>query len=290
MRVLGSVSVEVDGRPVPVGGPQPRRLLAVLLANRGAVLSVDRLVEVLWGDEPPETATSSLHTYVSRLRRLLPPSVRLETAAPGYRLRLEPGAADVERFEAALGEALACLAERPEAALAGLEAALSFWRGDAFAEFGEEWWAQGEAARLEELRLHAREAHAETLLGLGRSEAAVSEARAVTAEHPSRERAWRTLVLGLHRCGRQREALRAAGEYRARLRDDSGLDPSSEFAVLEHDVAIDDPHLRTTSRELEPAELDHQPQPVPTQSHSLRSRWSPSGAATRWRRCLRGTV
>ena len=205
------------------------------------MLSVDRLVEVLWGDEPPEAATSSLHAYVSRLRRLLPPSVRLETAAPGYRLRLDAGSADVERFEAALGEALACLAERPEAALAGLEAALSCWRGDAFAEFAEEWWAQGEAARLEELRLHAREAHAEALLGLGRSEAAVSEARAVTADHPSRERAWRILVIGLHRCGRQRDALRAAGEYRARLRDESGLDPSKDFAALEHAVAADDP-------------------------------------------------
>jgi DNA-binding SARP family transcriptional activator len=208
---------------------------------------------------------------VSRLRRLLPSSVRLETAAPGYRLRLEAGAADVERFEAALGEALACLAERPEAALAGLEEALSCWQGDAFAEFGEEWWAQGEAARLEELRLHAREAHAEALLGLGRSEAAVSAARVVTADHPSRERAWRTLVLGLHRCGRQREALRVAGEYRARLRDDSGLDPSSEFTVLEHAVAIDAPQLRTTSRVLEPAPLDPQSRPVPTQSRSLRS-------------------
>ena len=245
VRVLGSVSVEVDGRPVAIGGPLPRRLLAVLLANRGAVLSVDRLVEVLWGDEPPEAAASSLHAYVSRLRRVLPPSVRLETAAPGYRLRPEAGAADVERFEAALGDALACLAERPEAALAGLEAALSLWRGDAFAEFAEEWWAQGEAARLEELRLHAREAHAEALLALGRSEAAVSEARAVTADHPNRERAWRTLMVGLHRCGRQRDALRAAGEYRARLRDESGLDPSNDFAALEHAVAIDEPSEHT---------------------------------------------
>ena len=163
VRVLGSVSVEVDGRPMPIGGPLPRRLLVVLLTNRGAVLSVDRLVEVLWGDEPPEAATSSLHTYVSRLRGRLPPSVSVETAAPGYRLRLDPGTADVERFEAALREALACLADRPEAAFAGLEEALSFWRGDAFAEFRDEWWAQGEATRLEELRLHAREALAEAL-------------------------------------------------------------------------------------------------------------------------------
>ena len=209
--VLGSVSLEVKGRPVPVGGALPRRLLAVLLASRGAVVSVDRLVEVVWGDEPPETAVSSLQTYVSRLRRLLPPSARLETSAPGYRLRLEPGTADVDRFEAALNEALGCLTDRPEAALARLDEALGLWQGDAFAEFRDEWWAHGEAARLEELRLHAREAHAEALLGLGRDEAAVSEARAVTADHPSRERAWRTLVLGLHRCGRQREALRGGG-------------------------------------------------------------------------------
>src|SRR5215211_7584891 len=122
--VLGSVSLEVEGRPVPVGGALPRRLLALLLAHRGSVVSVDRLVEVLWGDRTPETALSSLQTYVSRLRRLLPPSARLETSAPGYRLRLEPGTADVDRFEGALNEALGCLTDRPEAALTGLDEAL----------------------------------------------------------------------------------------------------------------------------------------------------------------------
>ena len=252
MRVLGSISVEVDGRPVPIGGPLPRRLLAVLLANRGAVLSVDRLVEVLWGDEPPEAATSSLHTYVARLRRLLPPSVHLETAAPGYRLRLDPGAADVERFEAALGEALACSRNTPRRRSPGWRRRWVSGRATAFAEFAEEWWAQGEAARLKELHLHAREAHAETLLGLGRSEAAVSEARAVTADHPSREQAWQTLVVGLHRCGRQRDALRAAGEYRARLRDESGLDPSKDFAALEHAIAVDEPSELTRPRNVTP--------------------------------------
>jgi DNA-binding SARP family transcriptional activator len=210
------------------------------------MVSVDRLVEVLWGDGPPETAVSSLQTYVSRLRPLLPPSARLETAAPGYRLRLEPGTADVDRFEAALNEALGCLTHRPEAALAGLDEALGLWHGDAFAEFRDEWWAHGEAARLEELRLHAREAHAEAPLTLARDEAAVSEARAVTADHPGRERAWRVLVLGLHRCGRQSEALRAASEYRAHLREDSGLDPSRDFTALEHDILVDAPHLTTT--------------------------------------------
>ena len=133
MRVLGSVSVEVDGRPVPVGGPAAAAACRVA-GESGAVVSVDRLVEVLWGN----TAQGG-DLVVARLRvaarRLLPPSVRLETAVPGYRLRLEAGAADVERFEAALGEALACLADRPEAALAGLDEALGLRRGDALAEF-----------------------------------------------------------------------------------------------------------------------------------------------------------
>ena len=101
------------------------------------------------------------------------------------------------------------------------------WEGDAFAEFGGEWWARGEVARLEELRLHARETRAETLLGMGRVEAAVSEARALTAEAPSRERAWRVLVIGSYRGGRQGEALRCAAEYRAWLREELGLDPAN---------------------------------------------------------------
>ena len=178
--VLGSVRVQVDGRPVPVGGPLPRRLLAILLANRDRVVSADRLVEVLWGDRAPERARRWLHSYVSRRRSVLPPSVRLETTAPGYRLRLASGAADVDRFETALDEAVGCRSVRPGAALDKLDEALGVWAGDAFAEFCGEWWARGEAERLEELRLHAREERAAVLLALGRVGAAVSDARALT--------------------------------------------------------------------------------------------------------------
>ena len=258
VRVLGAVSLAVGGRPVALGGPLPRRLLAVLLASRGGVVSVDRLVEVLWGDDPPETAVGSLRTYVSRLRRALPPSVVLETAAPGYRLRVEAGAADVDRFEATLNEARSQVRASPEAALALLDEGLDLWGGDAFAEFGGESWARGEAGRLEELRQHAREIQAEALLEMGRAEAAVSEARAITAEQPSRERAWRILILGLHGAGRQGDALRCAGEYRAWLRDELGLDPSAEFTALERDVAVGARHLRTFghSSRLEPPKSD----------------------------------
>jgi predicted ATPase/DNA-binding SARP family transcriptional activator len=245
LSVLGPLSLHVDGRSVPLGGPLPRRLLGALMISRRATVSTDRLVEVLWGDDPPDNALASLRSYVSRLRLLLPSSARLDKAVPGYRLVLDPGTVDADGFEAALEHGLARLAHEPQAALVELDAALTLWQGDAFAEFRDDWWARAEATRLEELRLVAREARAEALLALGRDEVAVSEARALTVDYPGRERAWRTLVVGLHRGGRQREALEAANRYRAWLRDESGLDPSSEFAALESAVAVDAPHLRS---------------------------------------------
>jgi predicted ATPase len=124
-------------------------------------------------------------------------------------------------------------------ALDALDRSLVLWRGDAFAEFADEWWTLGEATRLTELRLHAREARLDAMLALGLDERAASEAEALTADHPWRERPWRVLVTALYRAGRQGEALRRASEYRARLREELGLDPSAEFVALERDVATD---------------------------------------------------
>src|SRR5215217_4517350 len=106
LRVLGSISIDVDGRPVPVGGEKPRRLLAMLVAHRNAVVSAERLTEVLWADEVPESGMATLQSYVSRLRRLLPPSAQIVGQPPGYRLAVPPGATDVDRFEAALAAGL----------------------------------------------------------------------------------------------------------------------------------------------------------------------------------------
>ena len=131
------------------------------------MVSTDRLVEVLWGDAPPDNALASLRSYVSRLRQLLPSSARLEKAVPGYRLVLGPGTVDADGFETALGHALARLVDDPDAALVELDDALGLWQGDAYAEFRDDWWARAEAARLEELRLHAREARVDALLAGG---------------------------------------------------------------------------------------------------------------------------
>ena len=246
--VLGSISVNgPDQRPVALGGEKPRRLLAMLVLHRNTVVGVDRIMEAMWGDDVPDTAVATLHSYVSRLRRLLPAPVQVVSEAPGYRLAVGPGITDADRFEAGLAVALDVLDRSPAAALDALDDALAQWKGDAFAEFADEWWAQAEVTRLTELRLHARESRLAALLALGLDERAAGEAEAITADHPWRERPWRILVVALHRAGRQGEALRRAGEYRARLREEMGLDPSAEFVRLERDVATDATSVRTAA-------------------------------------------
>lgn len=237
LQLLGPVSVLVDGVGVPSGGVTPRRLLAVLLVNRNTVLHIDQLCSALWGEDLPLTAVASLRSHVSRLRRSLPQGVVLESVVPGYRLRVQPGDVDIDRFEALLAVALAPERAEPMRALEALDAALNLWAGDALAEFADEWWAHGEAARLEELRLLAREARLDVLLALGRPERAVGDARHLTMHHPERERGWMALVRALTGSGRQREALRCAHDYRTLLRERWGLSPSPTFEALERAVA-----------------------------------------------------
>ncbi len=269
--VLGSISINIDGQPVPVGGEKPRRLLAMLILNRNAVVSAERLMDVIWGDDVPDAGLPTLQSYVSRMRRLLPPPARLVSQAPGYRLAVDEGTTDADRFEAALGSGLDLLERSPGTAVARLDEALAEWRGDAFAEFSGEWWAVAEATRLGELRLHARETRVTALLALGLDERAASEAEAITVDHPWRERPWLALLLALHRAGRQGDALRKASEYRACLRDDLGLDPSMEFANLERAVATDAARLRVPPQPVGPLvlpgplDLDVAAEPTPLQ-------------------------
>ena len=181
---------------------------------------------------------------------------------------------------------------RPEAALAGLEAALSFWQGDTYAEFGGEWWAQGEAAPAGGAAPPCPRGAAPDPLGVGSQ-------RGGGERGPGRHGGAPEPGAGLADAGARvvslrpsaGEAFRTAGEYRARLRDDSGLDPSSEFAALEHDVTIDAPRLEAHPASSSPLYLIISLNPFrPVTLPALAAGWSPSGPATRWRRCLRWTV
>jgi predicted ATPase/DNA-binding SARP family transcriptional activator len=260
-RVLGSVGI-VDGRALlPLGGGMPRRLLAVLLAYRNTVVSTDRLCDVLWS-EPPESAAATLQSYVSRLRRFvdLDDSALLVHRAPGYVLEVADSAVDAGRFEAGLAAGHELLAHDPVAGLARLDDALAEWRGDAFAEFAETEWIRPEAVRLEELRVVAAEARIDAQLRVGRHHEVVGEVDALRVDHPLRERLTRQAMLALYRSSRQAEALRVAQQFRATLREELGLEPSTELrdlevAVLEEhdDLAWVPPDLPVTAERATPS-------------------------------------
>lgn len=232
--VLGSFAAEVDGEPVPLGGPLQRAVLAVLVAARGQVVSADRLIDALWRDHPPAQAPASLQAYISNLRKLLEPgrpprtpARLLVSAPPGYMLRLPEDAVDAWLFERLVREA-----GEPDSR-AVLERALGLWRGPAFAEVADAPWAQAEAARLEELRLAASELRVAAALRAGDAAAAVPEAELLTREAPLREEGWRLHALALWRTGRQADALASLRRARGLLADEFGLDPGPALAELE---------------------------------------------------------
>ena len=223
-RVLGSIEARDGGRALPLGGPQQRRLLAVLLADAGKVVSVDRLVEAVWsGDPAPEGAARTTRTYVSRLRTALGDGF-VVTREPGYLIDVTGAEFDRDSFDELVVQARRL---EPAASVERYDEALGRWQGQAFAEFAEEWWARPEATRLEELRLVAAEERIDALLALDRHVEAVPDLDGLAAAHPYRERFTAQLMVAFQRSGREAEAHRAYEQLRTRLADDTGLEPSS---------------------------------------------------------------
>jgi DNA-binding SARP family transcriptional activator len=227
-RILGPLEALEEGVPLPLTGQKQRALLAVLLLRANDVVPTDRLVELLWGDEPPRTASTSLQNFVSQLRKALGAEV-LETRAPGYRLRIEPEQLDISRFERLVRRARqANLAERSQL----LREALGLWRGEPLADFAYEPFAQNEIRRLEELRLAATEERIATELELEQHVELVPELEALVADYPQRERLRGQLMLALYRGGRQAEALEAYHDARRELVEGLGIEPSPELQRL----------------------------------------------------------
>jgi predicted ATPase/DNA-binding SARP family transcriptional activator len=259
--VLGPLEVRVAGRPVAVPGARQRAVLGALLLRRGSVVPLDRLVDEVFGEQPPEQARNALQTYVARLRQALGPAAALVvTRAPGYVLEVPADAVDVERFTGLLVRARE--AQAPSASLALLEQALALWRGPAYAEFAET-FARGEALRLQELWLAAREDRAALLLGLGRAAEATGALEAIMAQEPWRERAVELLVTALAQAGRAGHALAAYARYRQQLRDQLGLDPSPRLRRLEQQV------LRGELESGQPRPASRQWRALPTRATSF---------------------
>jgi DNA-binding SARP family transcriptional activator len=239
-RLLGPLEVrDGAGSVIALRRRQQRALLGALLIRAGEVVSVDRLVDDLWGENPPASAVGSLQNTVSQLRKLLEPLGKdiLRRQAPGYVLDVPAEAIDARRFERLVAAAAGL---EPAQRAASLREALALWRGPALDDLTDEPWAEVEASRLEELRLEALEERIQADLELGRHATLVAELEAVTVDHPLHERLHGQLALALYRSGRQADALEVFRWIRTAL-DNLGIQPSAELRQLERDILNQSP-------------------------------------------------
>jgi predicted ATPase/DNA-binding SARP family transcriptional activator len=244
-RILGPIEFLNEGTARDLGGPRHRSLLAMLLLHAGEVVPSERLIEALWGEDPPRSAAAMLHVRVSELRRTLGTRRELlRTRRPGYLLQVSAGELDASRFEELTAEGRRALAAGdPRVAAERLRAALALWRGPALAEVADQPFARAPAARLEELRLQALEVRLDADLALGRHTELTAELEALVAENPLRERFHAQLMLALYRASRQGEALRTYRTARERLVEELGVEPGEELRRLEAAVLRQDPAL-----------------------------------------------
>ncbi|WP_189857154.1 BTAD domain-containing putative transcriptional regulator [Streptomyces poonensis] len=234
--VLGETAVWTDdGRPVRVPELKVRALLASLLVDPGRPVSAHRLIDDLWGEEPPGNPLRALQAKVSQLRRVLgeaEPGGRdlVVSRAPGYQLVVPDGALDAQRFAELAARARTAPDPRVRAGL--FADALALWRGPAFADFAAEPFTRAAVNRLEEDRLAVVEERAEARLEAGEHAALVGELAGLVERHPLRERLRAVQLRALYRAGRQSEALAGYEDLRARLADELGIDPSPGLVEL----------------------------------------------------------
>ena len=250
-RILGPLEVWDAERPISLGGIKQRALLAILLINANQVVATERLIELLWADEPPETASNTLQVHISQLRKLLEPDRRrgaafqlLVSQPPGYTLRLGTDQLDSSRFERLVEEGRRAFPESLELAAKVLREALALWRGQALADVAGEQFAVAEGTRLTEVRLRALEQRIEADLALGGHADVVSELQAIVGEHPLRERFHAQLMLALYRSGRQAEASDVYQRMRKDLEEQMGMGPGPELQrllkeILNQDASLD---------------------------------------------------
>ena len=242
-RILGPLEVWDEGRPVRIGGAKERALLVVLLLHANESVSVDRLIDELWGARPPATAKKSVQVRVAGLRRALGDGMLL-THGGGYLIRLAAGQLDLHVFERLVSAAGQALADGdPGAAAALLREALSLWRGAALADFAYESFAQPAITRLEELRLGAVELRIDAELALGLEAQLVGELRELVAAHPLHERLRGELMLALYRDGRQAEALDLYQRTREQLMGELGIEPGPALQKLQQAILRQEPSL-----------------------------------------------
>ena len=247
-RILGPLEVLSGEQVLALPRAKQRVLVLALLLQPNEAVSTDRLIEALWGEQPPATAATALQGHVSQLRKVFSPETLL-TRAPGYELRIEPGELDLDRFQALRSQAnIALEAGEPEQAGAALDQALALWRGAPLAELTYDAFAQRQIGRLEELRAETIEERMQVELELGRHAGAVAELEELVRAEPFRERRRAQLMLALYRAGRQAEALEVFQEGRRQLVDELGIEPGPALQDLQQQILAQDPSLRPPAR------------------------------------------
>jgi DNA-binding SARP family transcriptional activator/tetratricopeptide (TPR) repeat protein len=238
-RVLGPLEVVDDGRIVPLDRRRLRALLAFLLLHANELVSSDRLIDEVWGPDPPKTAGASLQNYVSRLRKAIGTEA-IVSQPPGYVLRVDPERFDLARFERLTADARGA---GPRERAEKLRAALALWRGPALDDLAFEPFARDEVGRLEEARLAALEDCIDAELEVGRDGELVGELEELVEQHPLRERFRAQLMRALYRAGRQADALAAFQSARDVLVEELGLEPGEELRTLQQAILRQDPSL-----------------------------------------------
>jgi len=268
-RILGPLEVLDGDRRLALAGSKSRALLALLLIHANETLTTDRLIDELWGDDPPAGAAKTLQMHVSRLRKALTIDDGEGSPGPivtrerGYELTLDPERLDAHRFERLVAEARVEMADgnaRP--AVSKFEEALALWRGAPLADLAYEPFAQPEVARLDDVRVAALEQLIEAKLALGQHAEVVEQLEALIADHPYRERLRAQLMLALYRCDRQAEALQAYQDARSTLVGELGIEPGGRLRELERAILAQDASLQ----------LELAPEPEPPKPTSEVSR------------------
>ena len=264
VRLLGPLEVRDGDRLLSVHGSRQRALLALLALNAGRVMAAQRLIELLWGDEAPPSATNALQVHVSGLRKVLEPRGQpyrlLVSDESGYVLKIDPERIDSARFERLVDQGHKALIRGEVAHCAQLlDQAANLWRGSALGDLADRPWSVGEARRLEELRVAACEDRIEAELALGRHAELIPELESLIAQYPFRERLRGQLMLALYRSGRQAEASDAFQKTRAVLVEELGMEPGPELQQRLKAILNQDASLGVPAEERPAARLDNLP-------------------------------
>ncbi|MFG1948681.1 BTAD domain-containing putative transcriptional regulator [Nonomuraea sp. NPDC048826] len=246
-RLLGALEMFAAGQRVPIGSRKERLVLAVLLLEANRWVSLGRLIELVWGDEVPESARRTVQSLISRLRarlRTIDQALNIEREGACYRLTVDRARVDVHRFR----DLLAGARDADDSTAAAMYSeALGLWRGDGLTH---EVAAEHLRQELAELRLRAIEDQADTELRLGQHRSLIGRLSALASAYPYRQRITGQLMLALHREGRSDEALECYRRMKDRLREEVGLDPAEELIQLELSILRADPSLVARSPSL----------------------------------------